>query len=192
MALLKKTTAEAFHVPALDEVSEEYAALRAKQIELQNRESELRAEDGKIRREIEADRSRAPRISSRAAALLGDNVETAPMYHQRLGEIRTELKAIGEALPELRRRLGVAKSEASTIIRAKVKPEYARRVRAMAVAIEALIAARADYYAMIDDFDANDIQWTALGPMQPTFCGDRFDGHLQRWLRNATEAGYHE
>jgi hypothetical protein len=191
MAPLKKSASTEFRVPSLDEVSPEYAALMQKQRDLQQRESELRAEDSKIRLEIEANRSNAPRISSRAAALLGDNVETSPMYRQRLGEIRSELSAIAEALPELRRRLGVAKSEASTIIRAKVKPEYARRVKAMAVAIEALIAARADYYAMIDDFDANDIQWTALGPMQPTFAGDRFDGHLQRWLRNATEAGYH-
>jgi chromosome segregation ATPase len=190
MALLKKT-AEQFRVPALEDVSEEYASLRAKQHELQHRENELHDEDRKIRRAIEEDRSRAPRISSRAAALLGDNVESSPMYRQRLGEIRSELSAIAEALPELRRRLGVAKSDASTIVCAKVKPEYARRVKAMAAAVEALVDARANYDEMVDQFVANDVAWTSLVPLQPNFCGDRFDGHLQRWLKSAREAGYH-
>jgi len=36
----------------------------------------------------------------------------------------------------------------------------------------------------------NDVQWTSLKPMQPTFCGDRHDGHLSRYLKDAKEAGY--
>lgn len=72
------------------------------------------------------------------------------------------------------------------------RPEYAKRVKAMVAAIKALADARADYEALIDDFVANDIAWTSLTPLQPTFCGDRHDGHLQRWLRAAREAGYAE
>jgi hypothetical protein len=70
--------------------------------------------------------------------------------------------------------------------------EYARRVKAMVAAIEALSVARAEYDKIVDDFVANDVAWTSLTPLQPTFCGDRQDGHVQRWQRAAREAGYAE
>ncbi|WP_245525732.1 hypothetical protein [Mesorhizobium sp. M00.F.Ca.ET.216.01.1.1] len=88
-------------------------------------------------------------------------------------------------------RLNAAKGAASTKVREAVKPEYTRLVQAMAKAIEALKMARAEYDSLLDQFSAEDVEWTALTPMQPTFCGDRHDGHLERWLRAAREIGYH-
>lgn len=76
------------------------------------------------------------------------------------------------------------------LLLATLRPEYTRRVKAMVAAVTALRVAREDYESLLDDFIANDIAWTHLVPMQPTFCGDRHDGHLDRYLRAAKEAGY--
>jgi len=189
MALLKKSApAEPFRVPSLEEVSPDYAALVAKHRELDSLRARLEAESADLRRQIAEDP--APQVPARVAELLGDPVDSKPMRHQRLAEIRREIAAIETALPVLRQRMLAAKTMASVEVCRRVKPEYARRVKAMADAIQALAAARAEYDAMVDDFVAEDIAWTALKPMQPNFCGDRQDGHLQRWLRDAREAGY--
>jgi chromosome segregation ATPase len=178
-----------FAIPSLADSSPEYAELLAKRASLSARQSELSAEKRRLEKEIRT----APQkeYSARVAALLGEpEDETEHTPRRRVREIGTEFADIESALSVLADRIRSAKSSASGKVRAAAKPEYARRVQAMAKAIEALKDARDEYVALIDDFVANDVEWTALVPLQPNFCGDRHDGNLERWLRAAREAGY--
>lgn len=186
----KKPTATtgSFRVPSLAEVDTTYADLLQKQAELTSRQSDLEREKRAVEKEIAADTSRD--ISPAIAELLGDEPGAKSLNRRRVAEIRKEIADIESAQIVLRQRLADARGRASTAVVAASRMEYARRVKAMVAAIEALSVARAEYDKIVDDFVANDVAWTSLTPLQPTFCGDRQDGHLQRWLRAAREAGY--
>lgn len=186
----KKPTATtgSFRVPSLAEVDSDYAALLQKQAELTARQAELEREKRAVEKAIAADTSRE--VKPEIAALLGDEPGSKALNRRRVAEIRSEIADIEQAVIVLRQRLADARGRASTAVVAASRMEYARRVRAMVVAIEALSVARAEYDKIVDDFVANDVAWTSLTPLQPTFCGDRHDGHMQRWLRAAREAGY--
>jgi len=190
MAILKKKSADEFRVPALAEASPEYAALLQKQAELQARQSALRDQRREVEREIAAQPPATMRVSARVAELLGDEPDSAPNLQRRLAEVRSAEHDVEEAVEIVRRRLADARGMASVAVCTAVRPEYARRVKAMVSAVSALQDARADYDALVDDLVANDVAWTSLVPMHPTFCGDRHDGHLARYLRDAKEAGY--
>lgn len=186
----KKPTATtgSFRVPSLAEVDTTYADLLQKQAELTSRQSDLEREKRAVEKEIAADTSRE--VSPAIAELLGDEPGTKSLNRRRVAEIRKEIADIEQAVVVLRQRLQDARGRASTAVVAASRMEYAKRVRAMVAAIEALSVARAEYDKIVDDFVANDVAWTSLTPLQPTFCGDRQDGHVQRWLRAAREAGY--
>lgn len=186
----KKPTATtgSFRVPSLAEVDTTYADLLQKQAELTSRQSDLEREKRAVEKEIAADTSRE--VSPAIAELLGDEPGTKSLNRRRVAEIRKEIADIEQAVVVLRQRLQDARGRASAAVVAASRMEYAKRVRAMVAAIEALSVARAEYDKIVDDFVANDVAWTSLTPLQPTFCGDRQDGHVQRWLRAAREAGY--
>ncbi|WP_438278800.1 hypothetical protein [Nitrobacter sp.] len=186
--MAKKST-EAFVVPSL-EFSPEYAALVTKRSVLLERQSTLRNERREVEKQIKALPAPTHRTPQRVAELLGDDPETDTLLHKRLADIRTSEHDVEDALEIVRRRLADARGPASVAVCAAVRPEYTRRVKAMVAAVTALRVAREDYESLLDDFIANDIAWTHLVPMQPTFCGDRHDGHLDRYLRAAKEAGY--
>lgn len=190
MAFNRKKPADAFVVPSLADASPEYAALVKKQAELQTRQSSLRDQRREVEREIAAQPPVTIRVSARVAELLGDEQDSAPNLQRRLAEVRSAERDVEEAIEILRRRLADARGTASVAVCAAVKPEYARRVKAMVAAAAALQDARADYDALVDELVVNDVAWTSLKPMQPTFCGDCQDGHLTRYLRDAKEAGY--
>jgi len=190
MAILKKKATDAFVVPSLAEASPEYAALLQKQAELQARQSTLRDQRREVEREIAAQPVATMRVSARVAELLGDELDSAPNLQRRLAEVRSAEHDVEEAIEIVRRRLADARGLASVAVCTAVRPEYARRVKAMVAAVTALQAAREDYDALVDELVVNDVQWTSLVPMHPTFCGDRQDGHLTRYLRDAKEAGY--
>jgi chromosome segregation ATPase len=179
---------EPFRVPSLAEVDSDYAALLQKQAELTARQAELEREKRAVEKAIAADTSRE--VKPEIAALLGDEPGSKALNRRRVAEIRSEIADIEQAVIVLRQRLADARGRASTAVVAASRMEYARRVKAMVEAVEALSVARAEYDKIVDDFVANDVAWTSLTPLQPTFCGDRQDGHLQRWLRAAREAGY--
>jgi hypothetical protein len=189
MPVTKKKSAETFEVPSL-ESSPEYAALVAKRSALLERQSALREERREVETQIKALPAPTHRTSQRVAEILGDDPETDTLLHKRLAEIRSAERDLEDALEIIRRRLAEARGPASVAVCAAVRPEYTRRVKAMVAAVTALRVAREDYESLLDDFIANDIAWTHLVPMQPTFCGDRHDGHLDRYLRAAKEAGY--
>lgn len=190
MAFNRKKSADAFAVPSLSDASPDYAALVQKQAELQAHQSALRDQRREVEREIAAQPPAAMRVSARVAELLGDEQDSAPNLQRRLAEVRGAERDVEEAIEIVRRRLADARGMASVAVCAAIRPEYARRVKAMVAAVTALQDARADYDALVDDLVAGDIAWTSLVPMHPTFCGDRQDGHLTRYLRDAKEAGY--
>lgn len=190
MAFAKKKVADSYRVPSLAEASPEYAGLLQKQAELQARQSALRDQRREVERDIAAQPPESMRVSARVAELLGDEADSGHNLQRRLAEVRGAERDVEEAVEIVRRRLADARGAASVAVCAAVKPEYTRRVKAMVAAVEALRVARDDYESLLDDLNANDIAWTSLKPMQPTFCGDRHDGHLSRYLREAKEAGY--
>lgn len=131
-----------------------------------------------------------PRVSARIAELLGDEADSAPMLQKQAGEIRNQLADVEAALEIVRRRLTDAKGPASTAVCQTVRPEYARRVAAVAKALEALAVARADYDDLRNQFEAEDVAWSSLIPLSLGFLGDSRDGHIPRFMREVREAGY--
>lgn len=191
LALMRKTTAaEPFRVPSLAEASPEYATLLQKQADLLSRQSELNTERRAFEKQIAAMPSDGQRVSSRVAELLGDPTDSSPMLRKRSAEIRGELSALEEALEVIRRRLTDAKGPASSAICQTVRPEYGRRVAAVAKALEALALARADYDDLKNQFEAEDVAWSSLIPLSLGFLGDPRDGQIPRFMREVKEAGY--
>ncbi|MBZ9600497.1 hypothetical protein [Phyllobacterium chamaecytisi] len=187
MSLLKQKTVP-FVVPSLADADPAYAELVAKQRDLLDQQAKFTAERVGLVASIRADTSRE--VDPKVAALLGDPVSGKATSRQRVGEIDTHLKTIANALEIIRIRLADARSKASLAVCAKVKPEYARRVKAMAEALEQVQVARAHYDELRSDLDANDVSWGSLVPMTPAFLGDYRDGHVPRWLGEAKRAGY--
>lgn len=193
MAFLSKkpTPAEPFRVPSLANADPAYAALATKQAELHAEQAALRTE----RRELERTIAAEPRkeYSSRVAELLGEQVDDVTMPRKRLAEVLGRERDVAAALEIVRQRLQVARSTASQAVCALARPEYARRVAAMVEAMLALDVAHKAYVDLVDDFVTEDISWTALVPMTPTFLGNPRDTERQiaRFVRDAKAAGYH-
>lgn len=192
MALLKKPApvAEPFRVPSLAEVDGDYAALLEKQAELTARQSDLEREKRSVEKAIAADSSRE--VRPEIAALLGDKPGTKALNRRRLAEIRGELSDVEQALGVLRQRIQDARGRASTVVVAASRMEYANRVRAMVLAMQALDVAHKDYDDLRFQFEAEDIAWTSLRPMTPAFLGGSNDPdrRIARFIREAREAGY--
>lgn len=193
MSLLSKKpaaiTTPAFTVPSLADVDPAYSDLLKKQRELLDEQSKRNSELREIESAILADTS--PEVNPAVAALLGDEPDSKAMNRQRAREIRGQLSAIAAALDVLRQRIAVARSRASQAVVASVRPEYARRVKAMVSAFEQVHAARVEYQALLDQFEMEDISWSSLIPMTPAFLGDIRDGRIQQFFKEAREAGYH-
>jgi hypothetical protein len=112
------------------------------------------------------------------------------MLRKQAGDIRGKLADVEAALEIVRRRLTDANGPASTAVCQSVKPEYSKRVAAVAKALEAVEAARADYDDLRNQFEIEGVRWTSLIPLSLGFRGDPRDSHIQRLLREAREAGY--
>ncbi|MER8783364.1 hypothetical protein NKH60_19315 [Mesorhizobium sp. M1006] len=160
MGLLKKseTARLQFQMPSLVDASPVYADLITKRGELHGRRSELSAEKRRLEQEILA----TPRkeYSGRVSELLGEPVEAESAPRRRVREIVGQVADIEAALAVIASRILAEKGAASSVVRQAVKPEYARRVQAMATAIEALGAASADYESLVDQFNAENVEWT--------------------------------
>lgn len=188
MSLLKQKSTP-FVVPSLVDADPAFAELVAKQHELLEQQAKLTAERIALVASITADKS--DEVDPRVAALLGEPLSGKAASRQRVGEINVNLKAIANAMEIIRDRLGKSRSKASLAVCAAVKPEYARRVKAMADAFEQIQVARAHYDELRSDLEANDVSWGSLIPMTPAFLGDYRDGHVARWLGEAKQAGYY-
>jgi seryl-tRNA synthetase len=190
LASLKKIAAEQYRIPSLAEASPEYAALLQKQADLLARQAELTTERRKLQKQIDAAADKGPRVSARIAELLGDDADSSPLLRKQAADIRDQLADVEAALEIVRRRLTDAKGPASRAVCQIVKPEYGKRVAAVAKALETLAEARADYDDLRNQFEIEDVAWTSLIPMSLGFLGEPRDGHIPRFMRDAKEAGY--
>lgn len=182
--------AEPFRVPSLAEVDETYAALLLKQAELTARQADLEREKRQLEKLIAADTS--PDVRPAIAELLGDEPGSRALNRRRVAEIRKEIGDIETALQVLRQRISDARGRASTAVVAASRPEYAKRVKAMVEAMRALDEAHRHYDELRFQFEAEDIAWTSLIPMTPTFLGgsNEPDRRIARFVREAEAAGY--
>lgn len=191
MALLKKSApaAEPFRIPSLGEADADYATMEAKLAELNAQLAETKAEDRALERDMLA--RPAPAIRSGVAELLGETVDSS--LHGRpaqLQEVRRKVADIETAIEIIRRRLADRRSIASVAACKAVRDEYGRRVRAIITALEAVVAARADAEQVLDGLEREDVQYGYLPPLRPTFLGSIGDGHVERYVTAAREAGY--
>ena len=192
MSFLKKQAAgaaEPFRVPRLAEASSEYASLVDKRAELLTQQSTLNAERHDLLRKIEE--APAPAMRPGVAALLGETSDSTTGLRARMSEVQRTLQDIEAALEVVRQRLAVARTGASKTICAAARAEYGRRAAAICEALQAVAVARAGYDDLRDQFDRQDVSWGSLGPLDLRFLGDARDGHVQRFIREAKEAGYH-
>lgn len=179
MAILKKKTTEDFRVPSLAESSLEYAAQLAKRDELNAKQQDLHAQirdiEGQLKR---ASETPGERLSKGVAALLGDEPDSAFGLRQQVAELRRQLGEVEAATEIIARRISVAKAPASGLVVAACRDEYKKRVAAVAKAAAGLHEARMSYLDLRWQFEAEDIQWTSLGPISIGFLGDHTDGPL--------------
>lgn len=191
MALLKKSApaAEPFRIPSLGEADSDYAAMEAKLVELNAHLAATKADDQALERDILA--RPAPGIRSSVAELLGDAVDSSLHGRPaRLQELRRKASDIEAAIEIIRRRMADRRSIASVAACKAVRDEYGRRVRAIITALEAVVAARADAEQVLDGLEREDVQFGYLPPLRPIFLGSIGDGHIERYVREAREAGY--
>jgi len=191
MGILKKKSADEFRVPSLAEASPEYAALLARQRDLQRTYDELQMERRRLRREIEDEQKAGKqRISAGVARLLGDPEESVVDLSKLFRENTNEIGRVESALGIIQGRLNVERGRASSAVCAAVKPEYARRVVAIAKALEAVDAARGDYEDMRNQLDAEGVSWGSLFPLSLGFLGSYRNGHVQQFIIDNRRAGY--
>lgn len=190
MALLKKKDTAEYRIPSLAEASPEFAALVQKRADLHALQSKLNGELRDVQKQIDAAGDKGPRVSPRIAELLGDEADSAPMLGKQATDIRAKLADVEIAIEIVGRRLSDAKTPASQAVCQIAKPEYARRVAAVAKALDVLASARADYDDLRNQFEAEDVAWTSLTPLSLGFLGDSRDGQIPRFVREAREAGY--
>jgi hypothetical protein len=190
MAFLKSkpTAAEPYRVPPLA-MHTDYAVLCDKRAGLLVRQSAVRAEKRDVERQIAE--TPAPALRRGVAELLEEAADSTTALRARLAELTVLERDIDAALEVLRQRLAVARTAASRAIVEAVRPEYARRVSAVAHALEAVAVARAAYDELRDQFEREDVSWGALGPASLGFLGEARDGHIERFVREAKSAGYY-
>lgn len=187
MEILKK--GRSFQVPALEDVDSEYAELVEKHGQLERSLRELDAERSTLVAEL--GEARTPTIKPSVAALIGDEPDTSHGKRHRLKEVNSAISDTETAIAIVRQRLAEAKSKASVKVCEASRGEYGRRVAAICKALVAVESARQDYYALRDQFEAEDIAWTRLGPLSLGFLGDRSDGKINYILQEATKSGYY-
>lgn len=181
---MAKKAVEGFRVPSLVEVSPAYTALLQKQLELQTRQSALRDERRALEKQLDALPQSTVRVSSRIAELLGDEQDSAPMLRKQIADLRSVERDVEATLEITLRRILEAKGPASALVVAATRNEYASRVAAVTKAAAALHEARMNYLDLRWQFEAEDVAWTALGPLSIAFLGDHTDGHLVRLIRD--------
>lgn len=189
MALLKKSSPQQFVVPTLVESDTEYRERVQRLGGLQDALTELSQERRRLEREISE--TPAPTVRASVAALLGDDkVDARTALLARLAEVRRSITDHETAIELQRRRVEEARGRASATVREKVKPEYGKRVAALASALEQAHAARLSLRELVEEMEVDGCSWAALGVFEPSFLGDREDGHVHRFVREAKVAGY--
>ena len=184
---MKKT--EPFRAPSLAEADETYRAIQKRIAELGDERIATEEAIAKLDDDI---RSRpAPGIRAEVAALIGQTVDAELAGRgARRRELRKHSDDIEAAIEILRRQLADRVGPASVAACALVRDEYGHRIAGLAAALEAANAARLYADALLDDLEAEGIQLSYLPALRANFLGDRKDGHVAQFVREAREAGY--
>ncbi|MGY4428264.1 hypothetical protein ACVWWO_000741 [Bradyrhizobium sp. F1.13.1] len=191
MTILKKKDTESFRVPTLSEASPEYAGLVEKRQELSDRYRELSGERSKLSGDIEAEKAAGgQRLSPGVAALLGDSPDKLTLMSQRMREVATSMDNIEAAQEVIRRRMDEARNGASKVVCDTVHHEYQRRLGAVCAAAKILETAREQHDALLDDIEREDVNLAYLRPVRAHFLGDRREGKVFYFLKEAREAGH--
>lgn len=176
----------------------EYAKATALLTSLKQRAADLDAERSDLIDQLrERRKSAAIGIDADVAVLLGDEVEDSAApggITARLTEITTQADAVRRAIDVAASRQGQARHAASVKICAALRPEYEKRVSAVATALLAAHRAHLDLSALADELTDANVAWTAnLEPMQAhRIFGDPRDNQSATilWLRSAVAAGF--
>jgi len=181
--------AKPFTVPSLAEADKEYAALEAKLTELSTDAQKTAAAIADLIANIEARPS--PRMRVDVAALLGETIDQALSERpEKLKALRRHAEALDAAQVEIRQRLRDRTGPASNAACHLVKTEYGRRIAALISALDTVHAARLHADALLDDLESEGVQLSYLPALRPNFLGDKNDGHIHRFKREALEAGH--
>lgn len=188
MSLLSKTKSP-FVAPKMLDVDAEYRSRVERYDALHAALAGLRQQQRDITIELGA----LPelRVAASVAALLGD--DQIDMRARLVGELAKVRAAIDdhEAAIELqRKRVDEARAVASRTVCDRVRPEYARRVKAMAVAFDAAEAAREEFMQLTDQLENDEVAWRYLGDCIPHFLGDRREGRVSHWKKEVAQHGY--
>lgn len=189
MGILPSKKPAPYVVQSLADSNAEYGVRAGRLAELQVALSGLRSEAVALEREL--GRTPAPVIRPSVAALLGDEVvDVRTGKASRLAELRRLISDHEAAVEMQTARVNEAKGVATLAACEAARPEYGRRVAALAAALQTVAAVRAEYQALVSAFEAEDISWTRLGVFVPNFLGPLGDGHIERFVKEAKVAGY--
>ncbi|RWA64405.1 hypothetical protein [Mesorhizobium sp.] len=182
--------AGAYQVPTLEESDATYSSLVQKRAELYGRLRELTTEERALVKAIESDTSREVRPS--IAELLGDEPGTKALNRKRLAEVRAEKSDHEAAIRTVEQRVRDAHTAASRAACAAVRPEFAKRVKALVAAMKTLDAAHQSFNELCQAIEAEDIKYGQLGQVKPFFLGDAADParRIVSYIKEAEAAGY--
>ncbi len=200
----KVAAPEPVAVPSLEDVSDEYRDLVSRRQTLRGDIASLEREEGEVTdrlRELQAngrlrigtDFEAAAKRAAQVAELVGDappTPEDNPAL--RLSQIRERLTHLREAARVIEERIQPARRVASLAACAQMEPIYRDRVAALCWAMVELHKANLAYAELIDAFDREEIAWSSLTPLTPSWLGNPRDleGRIPRYIREAREAGY--
>lgn len=182
---------EKFHVPALGDLDPVYRDFETRRSLLLEKQTANTRGQRSVEEKLGA-RKDAP-YSDGVAELLGETASDGETHNgllQRLTALRAEGRDIEIALSVIARRMEEQRTNANRLVVDASRKEYGRRVAAIAHALQAVAAARAEYDELRFQFEDKDIRWSSLGPMSLGFLGEASDGHVQRVVKEAKDLGY--
>lgn len=193
MPLLKSkssTTPAPFRVPSLAEADPSYGALVERRSELQSSHARLQAEVRELEQRLAAEP--VPAFKPEVARLLGETAGAASTLGAQIRERQSQIAHHDAALRVIEQRLLDAEGAASLKVCEQSRPEYGRRVQAICRALQELDVAYQALEDLKNDFERENIRWTRLTPLLPTWAGSSKDpdSRISRYLREAKEAGY--
>ena len=174
-------------MPRLEDVSEEYAKLQAKKLELLAESQRLQ---GMLLEPVEVE------DKSRVAQLLGDIPPVDENKRRERAEARAETEAkindLQEALGVLDHRIDNERLKASDEICRRIEPIYKSLVRDLCLRLLATNEANANLHKFMNDLNAQGISWSQLQPMACRFLGlpNNPDNVVMGYVRMALQAGF--
>lgn len=122
----------------------------------------------------------------RVAELLGEAPpQVAPGARERLAELAQRIHDMKRALAVVDGRIQVERSKATAAVLAKVAPEYRQRIRAVAEAYKAAVAAQNNLKDLTDQLDAQELVWSSMGVVGPMPADS-----ARRFLEDAARQGF--